>query len=91
MPTAEQIRTELRGRGVKFRSNTKKADLVKLLEDHIAETTPKRDDSEIYVSDFHRDINHAYKEVVFWRQNLCQVPSGRVGKDFVREAADCLN
>eukprot|EP00116_Pleurobrachia_bachei_P002481 sb/3462743/ len=90
--TAEEIRTELRAYGVPFKSNTNKANLVRLLEDHIASITPETNDpDEHYESDFHRDVCRAYNEVVFWRQNLVMVPSGKAGKDFVHEAANILN
>ena len=91
-PTAEEIRTKLRDYGVKFKSNTSKPDLIRLLEDHIASITPETNDpDEHYESDIHREVHRAYNEVVFWRQNLVMVPSGKAGKDFVQEAANILN
>ena len=44
--TAEEIRTELRAYGVPFKSNTNKANLVRLLEDHIASITPETNDPD---------------------------------------------
>ena len=91
-PTAEEIRTKLRDYGVKFKSNTSKPDLIRLLEDHIASITPETNNpDEHYESDIHREVHRAYNEVVFWRQNLVMVPSGKAGKDFVQEAANILN
>ena len=36
---------------------------------------------------FCRKINTVYEEVVHWRRNLFQVPSGNAGKSFVSELA----
>ena len=32
-----------------------------------------------------RTINRAYEEIARWKRNLCRVPSGAIGKSFVRE------
>ena len=93
--TADDIRADLLARGVRPKSNLRKAELEALLEETIASTattsTAAPTSEEPLHSDFHRDVCQAYGEVVFWRANLCQVPSGKVGKDFVHEAANLLN
>ena len=37
-----------------------------------------------------RDLRRAYEEVVHWRRNIFMVPSGAVGKEFVRELTRLL-
>ena len=38
-------------------------------------------------ADFACDINEIYSEAVHWRRNIFMIPSGKVGKDYVREQA----
>ena len=38
-------------------------------------------------ADFACDINEIYIEAVHWRRNIFMIPSGKVGKDYVREQA----
>ena len=42
-------------------------------------------------SDFTDDLNIAYKQIVFWRQNLFLLPSGKYGKKFIREITRVIN
>ncbi len=41
--------------------------------------------------DFSQAVNSAYAEVAHWRRNICQVPSGEAGKEFVLELAKLFN
>ena len=40
--------------------------------------------------DFHRIIHGAYVEIVKWKRNVFLVPSGKAGKQFVREITTLL-
>ena len=42
-------------------------------------------------SDFTDDLNIAYEQIVFWRQNLFLLPSGKYGKKFIREITRMIN
>jgi hypothetical protein len=40
---------------------------------------------------FSEVVNECYDEVVHWQRNVFKVPSGKVGKTFVRELAHILD
>ena len=40
---------------------------------------------------FERNLNTAYEKVVFWRQNLFMLPSGKAGKKYINENIRLLN
>ena len=42
-------------------------------------------------SDFSRDLDVAYEEIVYWRQNLFLVPTGNAGKRFIKEMTRLIN
>ena len=42
-------------------------------------------------SDFKLDLNIAYEQIVYWRQNLFLLPTGNVGKRFIREITRLIN
>ena len=42
-------------------------------------------------SDFTHDLDLAYEQIVYWRQNLFLLPSGKSGKDFIREITRLIN
>ncbi|XP_066919036.1 uncharacterized protein [Clytia hemisphaerica] len=46
---------------------------------------------DIKGTDFERLINNSYEKIVYWRKNLFKLPSGRTGKDFIREVTRLLN
>ena len=92
----EEVKQELKKRGIPFKTNLNKPQLLALLEENIASTstllpTDHTEPEQQYESELHREVSKVYHEVVFWRANLFQVPSGKAGKDFVREAANILN
>ena len=92
----DEIKQELQKRGIPYKTNYLKPQLLALLEENIASTstsspTDHTDPEQQYESEHHREVSKAYHEVVFWRANLCQVPSGKTGKDFVHEVANVLN
>ena len=42
-------------------------------------------------SDFLRDLDTAYEQIVYWRQNLFLLPTGKAGKKFIREITRLIN
>ena len=46
---------------------------------------------ETYSEEFMKLINEAYAQVVHWRPNLCKIPSGACGKQFVVELTHLFN
>ena len=42
-------------------------------------------------SDFLRDLDTAYEQIVYWRQNLFLLPIGKAGKKFIREITSLIN
>ena len=42
-------------------------------------------------SNFLRDLDTAYEQIVYWQQNLFLLPTGKVGKKFIREIIRLIN
>ena len=42
-------------------------------------------------SDFLRDLDTAYEQIVYWRQNLFLLPTGKADKKFIREITRLIN
>ena len=42
-------------------------------------------------SEFTADIEHAYEQIVYWRQKLFLLPTGKSGKKFIREITRLVN
>ena len=42
-------------------------------------------------ADFAKSVREVYEETVHWRRNVLLVPSGKVGKEFVRELTRLFN
>ena len=43
------------------------------------------------VDDLNEIINAVYEEIVFWKSNIFHVPTGAVGKEYVKEMRRLLN